>query len=161
MTVQQPPGTRTALELMTPRPVTIGPDDRLARVRDLFARHGFTHLLVVEGGSVVGAVDDRRLLQALSPHVGTVSETPRDVATLRRPVHQVMARRPATARVTTRAVELARLLLAGDTGCVPVVDSGRQLVGIVTASDLLRAAYPLPAGRVVPDTSGVARRPGD
>lgn len=146
MAVDPQPGTRTALELMSPRPVTVGPDDRLARVRELFARHGIGHLLVVEKGALVGAVDERRLLQALSPHLGTPSETPRDVATLQKPVHQVMARRPATARVTTRAVELARLLLEGDTGCVPVLDSTQQLVGVVTASDLLRSAYPLPGG---------------
>ncbi|MGN6253257.1 MAG: CBS domain-containing protein [Marmoricola sp.] len=147
MAVEQPPGTRTALEVMTPRPVTAGPDDHLARVRDLLARHSFRHLPVLENGFVVGVIDDRRLLAAVSPHLGTPSETPRDVATLRKPVHQVMARRPATARVTTRAVELARMLRESETGCVPVVDTGQLLVGIVTASDLLRVAYPMPERR--------------
>lgn len=145
MDVEQAPASRTALELMTARPVTVGPDDRLSRARDLFGRHRIGHLLVVENGVLVGALDERSLWAALSPYVGTVSETPRDLATLRKPVHLVMGRRPATARVTTRAVEVARLLHEADTGCVPVVDSMQQLVGIITATDLLRAAYPLPA----------------
>lgn len=145
MAVDPAPTSRTALELMTPRPVTVGPDDRLAHARDLLRRHRIGHLLVVENGVLVGVLDECRLLAALSPYVGTASETPRDLATLRKPVHLVMGRGPATARATTRAVEVARLLQGTDTGCVAILDSAQQLVGIVTAADLLRAAYPPPA----------------
>src|SRR5487761_1531242 len=76
--------------------VTVSMDDSLSTINEIFDRHGFHHVLVVEEGRLVGIVSDRDLLKALSPHLGTASETARDLASLNRRAHQIMSRKLIT-----------------------------------------------------------------
>lgn len=47
---------------MTPDPVTIAPDTTLQEARELMLARGFRHLLVTEGGDLVGVVSIRDLM---------------------------------------------------------------------------------------------------
>jgi acetoin utilization protein AcuB len=125
--------------IMTRSPVTVGLDDDLAHVRDLFTAHGFRHLLVLAGGRLVGVLSDRDLLRALSPFLGRASERAQDVATLRRRVHQVMSREPVVVSPEATVAEAARLLFARRVSCLPVVADDGAVVGIVSWRDLLAA----------------------
>jgi acetoin utilization protein AcuB len=114
--------------IMTARVVTVEMDDRLEIVKEIFDTMNFHHLLVVdENKRLSGVVSDRDLLRAISPYVGSVAETARDLATLNKRVHQIMTRRPVT------------LLLAHRISCIPIVDEESKPVGIVSWRDLLRA----------------------
>lgn len=125
-------------EIMTQRLVTVELDDRLETVKEIFENLHFHHVLVVEGGHLFGVLSDRDLLKALSPHIAA-SETPRDRATLAKPVHQVMTRKPFTLPPTTPVKDAATSLLANKVSCIPVVDDDGKPIGIVTWRDLLRA----------------------
>lgn len=62
-------------------------------------------------------------------------------------VRQVMAKRPQSVRLGTRANAIAALMAEG-CGAVPVVDGAKKLVGIVSEHDLLTAidgGHPLKA----------------
>jgi acetoin utilization protein AcuB len=132
---------------MTPRIVTVEMDDTLVTVREIFDNTGFHHLVVVERGEVVGVVSDRDVLRHLSPHVGTLAETARDAATLQKPVHFVMTRKPPTVTAESELGEVLDKFQQKDVTCLPVVDEHNKAVGIVTWRDLLKVlrALLLPA----------------
>jgi CBS domain-containing protein len=54
--------TATVKDWMTPEPVTAGPDTDTEEAAGLMATHGFRHLPVVDGNSVIGMVSLRDLL---------------------------------------------------------------------------------------------------
>ena len=123
--------------IMTARVVTVELDDRLEAVKEIFDTMSFHHLLVVdEHKKLSGVVSDRDLLRALSPYVGSATETARDLATLNKRVHQIMTRRPITLRPQSSIGEAVDLLLTHRISCVPIVDDEFKPVGIVSWRDL-------------------------
>lgn len=126
--------------IMTTRLVTVELDDTLKTVRDIFDAMKFHHLLVVdEDRKLCGVVSDRDLLRAVSPYLGSVSETTRDMATLNKRVHQIMTRKPITLRAEAEVIEAVRVLLEHRVSCVPIVDDAFRAVGIVSWRDVLRS----------------------
>ncbi|MFZ1675192.1 MAG: CBS domain-containing protein [Nitrospira sp.] len=123
---------------MSTRAVTVTMDDSLARARELFNEHHFHHLLVVQGPTLLGIISDRDLLKAVSPHIGTLSETDRDRATLNKRAHQIMSRKLITVAADTTVEAAAQLLLEHRVSCLPVVTTAGLLEGIITWRDLLR-----------------------
>lgn len=129
-------------DIMSPEPVTVGMDDDLQRVKDLFELYRFHHLLVLSGDKLVGVISDRDLLRASSPFIGRASERPQDVATLNRRVHQIMTRNLVVVAPETPVEEAARLMLDKRVSCLPVLAAEGQLLGIVTWRDQLRSLLP-------------------
>jgi acetoin utilization protein AcuB len=127
-------------DIMTARVVTVEMDDRLEVVKEIFDTVNFHHLLVVdEHKRLSGVLSDRDLLRALSPYVGSVTETARDLATLNKRVHQIMSRHPITLHPQSGVAEAVNLLLAHRISCIPVVDDDFKPVGIVSWRDLLKS----------------------
>ena len=124
-------------EIMTRGAVTIGMDDYVERVKDLFEEHGFHHLLVLGKGRLVGVVSDRDLLRNLSPFIGKLTERSHDLATLNRRVHQIMTRKPVTVSPEMSVEAAADMMLQQHVSCLPVVTEDGNLVGIVSSRDLL------------------------
>ncbi len=124
--------------LMTRHVVTVGMDDTLEKVRDLFHSFRFHHLVVTEHGLVVGVVSDRDLLKNLSPYLDTRNERAQDVSSLRRRVHQIMTRRLVCVGEAAPVEEAARLMLEHRVTCLPVVDPQGRCRGILTQRDILR-----------------------
>ncbi|MGA3124120.1 MAG: CBS domain-containing protein [Polyangiaceae bacterium] len=131
----------TIADIMSTRVVTVGPDQDLLAVRNLFAAHRFHHLLVVEQGRLVGVISDRDLLRAMSPFVDTLAERPQDLATLRRKVHQIMSRNLVVAKRSDSAKDAAASMLAHAVSCLPVVTHDGRIEGIVSWKDLLRSLH--------------------
>jgi len=125
--------------IMTARVVTIEMDDSLEVVRDIFRKVRFHHLLVVDNEKLVGIISDRDVLKAISPYVGTMSETDRDRATLNKRAHQIMAHHPVTVRQSCPLQEAAQLMLIRGVSCLPVTTIGGVIQGIVTWKDVFRA----------------------
>ena len=126
-------------QIMSTKIVTVTLDDKLTRVKELFDRHEFHHLLVIDQQQLWGVVSDRDLLKALSPNLGTVAETAKDVATLNKRVHQIMTRKPIVLREDATVDEAIRLFNQHRISCLPVVDRENRPLGIVTWRDLLKA----------------------
>ena len=124
---------------MTVRVATIEMDDSLEMVRDIFKKVRFHHLLVVDNDKLVGIISDRDVLKAVSPYVGTMSETPRDRATLNKRVHQIMSHHPLTVRSSCSLQEAAQLMLARGISCLPVTTLDGGILGMLTWKDVLRA----------------------
>lgn len=128
-------------EVMTRSPIVASPDESVRQLVQLFEKHEFHHLPVVEHGRLLGIISDRDVLRHVSPFVGMINEQQQDVSTLERRAHQVMTRRPMTIEPETSVEEAAAAMLEHRVSCLPVVDSEGRLFGIVTTRDLLRVAY--------------------
>ena len=51
-------------------------------------------------------------------------------------VSQVMSWRPATCRATTQLGQAAKMMADHNCGCLPVVDDGNHLIGLITDRDI-------------------------
>lgn len=111
--------------LMTPDPVTIGPREALAAAKLLMDEGSFRRLPVVDGEKLIGILTERDLRE----HLGYLQSTLVDA---------VMRTTLVTVNPCDTVDDAARLILKHKIGGLPVVGEGR-LVGIVTATDLLRA----------------------
>jgi len=112
-------------ELMTPKPVTVAPGDTLQTALERMEAGRFRQVPVVDEERLVGILTDRDT----RPHIGQLTHM--RVAT-------VMSAHPFSVRPSTPVEKAAHLLITNKIGSLPVVDEG-ELVGIVTASDMLRA----------------------
>lgn len=130
----------TVQTIMTPDVVTVSMDDSVAQVRELFHRHGFHHLLVVDSGKAVGLISDRDLLRNISPFVGKVAERAQDAFCLQRKAHQIMTRSLIWIPPETPVRGAMGLMLAHGITCLPILDEHHHIIGIITWRDLLRFA---------------------
>lgn len=130
----------TALKtIMTMRVATVEVDDALETVKQIFDSVKFHHLLVVDAGKkLCGVLSDRDLLRALSPYVGTLAENARDLATLKKRVHQIMTRQPVTLAAESTVAEAIHVFLNHRVSCIPIVDAGGKAIGIVSWRDVLK-----------------------
>ena|SRR5690242_19188258 len=116
--------------VMTPDVVAVAAEARVPTAVQLMASRGVRHLPVVDRGQCVGMLVEadliRHLAQSPGPLNAAVTVT---VGELRRPSRDL----PPTARVSDAAHQMS--LDASD--AVLVIDQGRVL-GIITATDLVR-----------------------
>jgi acetoin utilization protein AcuB len=124
-------------ELMTTTLVTVSSDDILGRVNDIFARSFFHHLLVIEDQRLVGVLTDRDLFKALSPNIGSASETSKDLATLRKHAHQIMTRNPITLSSGADVYDAVKILNEHRFSCLPIIGKKNKPIGILTTRDIL------------------------
>jgi acetoin utilization protein AcuB len=125
---------------MTSRVVSVELDDSLETVKRIFDSVKFHHLLVVGSDKrLLGVISDRDLLRAISPYVGTLAEQARDLATLKKRVHQIMTRAPITLTAEASTEDAVQLFLEHRVSCIPIVDESFRAVGIVTWRDILKS----------------------
>lgn len=128
-------------DVMTKRVVTIEMDDKLSVVKDIFENSKFHHLLVIEDEKLFGVVSDRDLLKALSPNLGTMTETYKDAATLNKKVHQIMTRKPITLTPSATVKDAVNLFNTHRISCIPIVDKDFRPIGIVSWRDILKSMF--------------------
>lgn len=125
-------------EFMTTRIVSVDPDDTLAQVKEIFDNTRFHHLLVVEKNKLVGVISDRDLLRNISPFVGSMHETSRDISTVRRRAHQIMAHHPVTLQPDASVSDAVKIFQQHSISCIPIVDDHAHPLGIISWRDLLQ-----------------------
>lgn len=124
--------------IMTRKVVTVEMDDTLLTISMIFKNVKFHHLLVIEDRKLVGVISDRDFLKAVSPFLGKVIETTRDLDTLKKRAHQIMSRNPITVSPETSIETAASLLLEKNISCLPVTSPQNGIEGIVTWKDILK-----------------------
>ena len=111
--------------LMTNGPATVSSNDSLQTAAMLMEKGGFRRVPVVDGGKLVGIVSDRDV----RAHSGYLELTK---------VTAAMTSDPKTVTPKMSVEDAARLMIEHKIGGLPVVENGK-LVGILTATDILRA----------------------
>ncbi|MCB9593167.1 MAG: CBS domain-containing protein [Sandaracinaceae bacterium] len=129
----------TVADIMTEHVVTVSEEDSLEQVTQNLDRFRFRHLPVVDGRKVVGVITERDLLRfAVSvTEVGPAASAKAVDLERNTFVAQVMTRNPITVPPQTPVTRAAALMVDGRFDCLPVVNATGELLGIVTAHDLL------------------------
>ena len=128
-------------DLMTKKVFTVEPHDMIDRVFFLIHYEKVRHLPVIEKGKVVGIVSDRDLYKALGPKSNSnsiASEGTTELHVLPKKVAHIMHRGVITVQTDTYASKAASLMADNKIGALPVVNSKNKLVGILSATDILK-----------------------
>ncbi len=125
-------------ELMSQHVVTVGLDDRLSKVKEIFDTKPFHHLLVVDEGKLIGVISDRDLLRSISPHVATQRYTVQDLASLDKPVHMIVTRKPITLMAGAPVEQAVAIFNSHRISCIPIVDANGAAIGILTWRDIMQ-----------------------
>ena len=124
-----------ASQVMTTPAVTIAEDRPIHEAGLLMQERGFRHLPVVTPeGRLVGLLSQRDLLRGLPRKSEGPPAPPWDIHR----VGDLMSRTVLTATPDTPLREIARVLVAERISSLPILDKQGSLVGILTATDLLR-----------------------
>ena len=142
---------------MTREIVTLSPDETAATALTLCRERRIRHLPVLREGRLVGIVSDRDL-RSSTPAIG---DPARAAALQEVLVEDVMAREVVSVHPDDPIEQAANIMREARIGCLPVLD-GDELVGIITASDVMDALVYLvgahePGSRmevVIPDRPG-------
>ena len=124
--------------LMTAPPITTSPDMPVLEARQLMVDKRIRHLLVTEGGKLLGIVTDRDIRLNLPSPATSLSVWEINYLLARLTVATVMTKPVITIDPRRDARSAAELMLYHKIGALPVVDGG-TLLGIITETDLLRA----------------------
>ena len=119
---------------MTREVVTLSPQDTAKTALALCRERRLRHLPVLEEGRLVGIVSDRDLRAAVPP----LGDSGRAAALAEIRAGEVMAREVVTVARDDPIEQAANTMRERRIGCLPVVEGG-ELVGIITASDVMDA----------------------
>lgn len=143
-----------ARDIMTPDPITVGPDTTVSEAAHLMAERRIGALPVVDKGGLVGLVTEGDLimqdvkvhfptyLSLLGGYIFAPGATDRFEASLRKAVGatvgDVMTTEPITVSPEATLSDLATILIEREVSRLLVVSDG-DLVGIVSKSDIVRS----------------------
>lgn len=124
-------------ELMTPNPITIAYRETVGKAMEMMARHDIRRLPVIKDGKLVGIVSDRDLRQMGGRPSVKLPESDRDKAYLQLPVEEAMTLNVITIRERQSVQDAIALMVKHKISGLPVLDSDRALVGMLSEQDVL------------------------
>jgi len=130
----------TVKDLMVEKPFKIDVEEPLSRAWKLFYTHGIRHLPVVDKDNALkGIITLRDLYRISSPKKNLQGETFYNKEDLDRYIlKHVMTKKVFTLPPEAPIGRVIDIMVKRKYGCVPVIDSGQKLLGIVTHIDILR-----------------------
>ena len=137
--VQQAPAPKPALlaqDLMTSPVSWLPSDSTLLEAWTVMKRQGIHHLPVTSvDGTLVGTISSHDLL----PYVHELESIDSPGPSAEHKLPRVMSSRILSATPTTEIREIAQVMLEEQVSGIPILDSSRHPIGILTTSDILRA----------------------
>lgn len=125
--------------IMTRRPATVGPSDSLEVVRQIFEKHGFHHVPVVEDGKLIGIVSYTDYVRIISELFSNNSSHGRDHSGLKNiMVKEIMTHDVICLRPTDTVEDALELFKVHEFHAMPVLEGDRRLVGILSTHDLVK-----------------------
>jgi len=124
--------------IMSPDPITLGPDDTLGTAHDLMNEKHIHHIPIVEkDGSLVGLISHRDILAASG---SVLRNNPSDNTQVH--LRDIMTADVVSIPPGTGTLKAAQYIHNSRHGCLPVVDDG-ALIGIITEYDFVEVAINL------------------
>ncbi len=135
-----------AKEVMTKDVVSVSPETPVTEIISILEEKGIKRVLVMEGDKLVGIVSKLDVLRCLTGSceelarkaISEVSEAPVSVG-------DIMSCKVVTVKANDSVEDAARFLLEHRISGLPVVDEDGNLEGILSESDLIHKAEPLPS----------------
>ena len=140
MSQQLDAGARRVSEVMQTEVATLTIHDRLDLADDVMRLGRVRHMPVLDGTKLMGIVSNRDLLAASLSRVLDFAATDRRTFLRSIEISEVMSHDLISAQRDATLREVAALMLRHRIGCVPVVKADGTLIGLVTETDLLKAA---------------------
>jgi acetoin utilization protein AcuB len=128
--------TALVRDIMQEKIVTISASDTLSTVEDIMRLGGVRHLPVVRGGRLVGVVSERDLLRVSLSNLNESGTEERRAFLHALEIERAMSVPPIVVEPFVSVDKAALLMAENKIGCLPVVEGG-ELVGLITATDLL------------------------
>ena len=126
---------------MTPSPITIGPEQTVSEAIEILNTHKFRHIPVVDDNNVLlGMLTDRDLRSATPSTVARSKERQNVEQKVNNTKVSVVMSEDSLSLTRLSTLDRALLLLQSeDIGALPVLNDSRQVVGIFSAMDLMKA----------------------
>lgn len=141
--------------IMTREVVQVAEDTRLTQLAALMRDHRIRHLPVARDGHLVGLVTSHDLERVSPSPITTLSVGEANYLLGKLTAAKLMRTQVVTCAPDTLVEEAARLLRQERIGCLPVVENGDRLVGILTHEDLLDFFLDI-TGCLMEDTTRIA-----
>ncbi|HAY70562.1 MAG TPA: CBS domain-containing protein [Saprospirales bacterium] len=117
--------------IMTTEVITVGPEDNLDHAKQLLEEHEVEHLPVVDDGKLVGILSYYDLWE--------VNKEFKEYSKVK--VKEIMTRKVVHLEPNDKIGTATEVLLHNLFQAIPITDSDRNLVGIVTNLDILCRSY--------------------
>lgn len=127
-------------DLMITDVITLNEGDSLSLARMEMSLARIRHLPVVRGERLVGLVTHRDILRAMCSVFAELDDPEQQDVLRNIPVREIMSSDIQTVSPDERAAEAGRAMLQNKLGCLPVVETGSRLVGIITEADFVDLA---------------------
>ena len=125
-------------DLMSDTPITVDPQTPMLDARQRMAEQRIRHLIVVEGGRIVGIVTDRDIRLNMPSPATSLSVWEVNALLAKLTVGDIMTRGVLVVSPERTVAEAARILMTHKISALPVTE-GERLLGIITESDFVRA----------------------
>lgn len=130
---------------MTKDVITLGPDNTLGEAREIMLKKRIHHLPILDGKTLVGMVTSWDFFK-----LGKSAEEYQSM-----PLKEIMTTKIATLDPDQHLGAVAEVLMEHLFHAVPIVNDKRELLGIVTSTDILRYGhrkeYPANLDKFIPE----------
>jgi CBS domain-containing protein len=127
----------TVAQYMTPAVKSITRQCTMSELETLFAQHDFDAFPVVEGGTMLGIVTKFDFLKAFAFTTGQM--VPRYDELMRRTIGDVMTEAVVHVEPTMPLTRVLQLMVNLKIRSFPVLGPDRQLLGVISRGDVMRA----------------------
>jgi CBS domain-containing membrane protein len=125
---------------MTSEVITLDETDNLNLARMEMSLARIRHLPVLRGDKLVGLVTHRDILRSMCSVFAELDDPEQHDVLRNIPVREIMSEEVRTVSPSVSAAQAGRTLLESKLGCLPVVEDGERLVGIITEADFVDLA---------------------
>ncbi len=129
----------TVGDLMTDRVFSLSPQDNLGDALELMFEHDIRHVPVIDHDQIlVGVISQRDVARSRGRGDARLPISAQEDLWRSVRLREIMTRDLETAEIGDDIRLAARTMFEGKYSCLPVVDEGRHVVGILTEADFVR-----------------------
>lgn len=123
---------------MTKHPVSVTSDATIQQADRLMKKHKFHRMIVVDNGKLVGYFSDRDIMRVAPSPATTLSKFEIRSLLDKISVRDIMHEKVVTVNESATIEEAALIMYQNKVGGLPVVSDVGAVVGIITATDILK-----------------------
>ena len=125
-------------ERMTKHPVTMTSDATVGEVDRVMKKNKFHRMIIVDGGKLVGYLSDRDVMRVAPSPATSLSKFEIRSLLDKLKVKDIMQKKVVTVSENATIEEAALIMYNNKVGGLPVISEVGAVVGIITATDILK-----------------------
>ena len=123
---------------MTKHPISVTSKATIGEVDNLMKKHKFHRMLVIDGGKLVGYLSDRDIMRVTPSPATSLSKFEIRALLDKLSVKDIMQTKVITVNEDATIEEAALIMYQNKVGGLPVISEVGAVVGIITATDILK-----------------------